>query len=266
MRGLEPHVGARNEVRAVLAGGLARVSNRGMDESEVNEDQKPRAGSSQERPATGRREPAAQRPAAETGRRDGAHEVHSRTPSRNVSAQAQISKIQDAGDAFTRKIELEKRRIDELDRQMEAVRKRIWEQRESMGGINASRENTAAITKQIAILENRLDTSLKKYNEAVARNKRQRESIDGLRRERLVFEQGYAKLEREVAEKKREMARTIEASNQAYAARDAAQLEMAGLKAQAEREQAEFETEWEELGRMVEHDRRMKAFIAQVRA
>ena len=259
-------MGARNEVRAVLAGGLARVSNRGMDESEVNEDQKPRAGSSQERPATGRREPAAQRPAAETGRRDGAHEVHSRTPGRNVSAQAQISKIQDAGDAFTRKIELEKRRIDELDRQMEAVRKRIWEQRESMGGINASRENTAAITKQIAILENRLDTSLKKYNEAVARNKRQRESIDGLRRERLVFEQGYAKLEREVAEKKREMARTIEASNQAYAARDAAQLEMAGLKAQAEREQAEFETEWEELGRMVEHDRRMKAFIAQVRA
>ena len=262
-----------------------------MDESELNEQQKPRTCSSQERPATGRREPAAQRPAAETGRRDGAHEVHSRTPGRNVSAQAraaalqpqpppspppspqpcvsaqaQISKIQDAGDAFTRKIELEKRRIDELDRQMEAVRKRIWEQRESMGGINASRENTAAITKQIAILENRLDTSLKKYNEAVARNKRQRESIDGLRRERLVFEQGYAKLEREMAEKKREMARTIEASNQAYAARDAAQLEMAGLKAQAEREQAEFETEWEELGRMVEQDRRMKAFIAQVRA
>ena len=38
----------------------------------------------------------------------------------------------------------------------QAMRKRIWEQRESMGGINASRENTAAIAKQIAILENRL--------------------------------------------------------------------------------------------------------------
>ena len=33
---------------------------------------------------------------------------------------------------------------------------------------------------------------------------------------------------------------------------------------QAEREQAEFESEWEELGRMVEQDRRMKAFMAQV--
>ena len=43
--------------------------------------------------------------------------------SRRVSAQAQISKIQDAGDAYTRKVELEKRRIDELDRQMEVTPK-----------------------------------------------------------------------------------------------------------------------------------------------
>ena len=33
---------------------------------------------------------------------------------------------------------------------------------------------------------------------------------------------------------------------------------------QAEREQAEFEAEWEELGQMVEQDRRMPAFMAQV--
>jgi hypothetical protein len=40
-----------------------------------------------------------------------------------VSAQVQISKMQDAGEAFTPKIELEKRRIDELDRQMEVTPK-----------------------------------------------------------------------------------------------------------------------------------------------
>ena len=33
---------------------------------------------------------------------------------------------------------------------------------------------------------------------------------------------------------------------------------------QADREQAEFEAEWEELGQMVEQDRRMKSFMAQV--
>ena len=66
----------------------------------------------------------------------------------SVSAQAQIAKLQDTGDMYTRKIELEKRRIEELDKQMEIMHKKIWEQREKMGGINASRENNQAIAKQ----------------------------------------------------------------------------------------------------------------------
>ena len=170
----------------------------------------------------------------------------------SVSAQAQIAKLQDTGDMYTRKIELEKRRIEvcvcagvehmhasaepgsqsswrereaglcawplcmmrcectrarptpagspsartcglqellprradealatgrsatltlththtrmqELDKQMEIMHKKIWDQRQKMGGINASRENNQAIAKQIQILENRLDKALKRY-------------------------------------------------------------------------------------------------------
>ena len=66
----------------------------------------------------------------------------------SVSAQAQIAKLQDTGDMYTRKIELEKRRIEELDKQMDVMHKKILEQREKMGGINASRENNQAIAKQ----------------------------------------------------------------------------------------------------------------------
>jgi len=183
----------------------------------------------------------------------------------SVSAQAQIAKLQDTGDMYTRKIELEKRRIEELDRQMEIMHKKIWEQRQKMGGINASRENNQAIAKQIQILENRLDKALKKYNEALANNKRLRENIDNLRRERLVFDQIYKKLEKELAEKKKEMARIIEISNKAYEARDAAQAEMAALKQQADKEQQEFETEWKELGKMIEQDRKMKDFMKKER-
>ena len=36
----------------------------------------------------------------------------------------------------------------ELDKQMDVMHKKIWEQREKMGGINASRENNQAIAKQ----------------------------------------------------------------------------------------------------------------------
>ena len=183
----------------------------------------------------------------------------------NVSAQAQIAKLQDTGDMYTRKIELEKRRIDELDKQMQLMHKKIWEQRQKMGGINASRENNQAIAKQIAILENRLDKALKKYNEALAHNKKLRENIDNLRRERLVFDQIYKKLEKELAEKKKEMARIIEISNKAYEARDAAQQEMAALKHQADKEQVEFEKEWKELGKMIEQDRKMKDFMKKER-
>jgi len=183
----------------------------------------------------------------------------------SVSAQAQIAKLQDTGDMYTRKIELEKRRIEELDKQMETMHKKIWEQRQKMGGVNASRENNQAIAKQIQILENRLDKALKRYNEALANNKQLRENIDNLRRERLVFDQIYRKLEKELAEKKKEMARIIEISNKAYEARDAAQSEMSALKAQADKEQEDFEREWKELGKMIEQDRKMKDFMKKER-
>ena len=70
----------------------------------------------------------------------------------------------------------------------------------------------------------------------------------------------------ELAEKKKEMARIIEISNKAYEARDAAQSEMAALKAQADKEQEEFEREWKELGKMIEQDRKMKDFMKKARA
>ena len=62
--------------------------------------------------------------------------------------------------------------------------------------MNAARDNQAMIQKQIRILENRLDKALVKFNEALAHNKRLRENIDNLRRERLVFDQIYKKLEK----------------------------------------------------------------------
>ena len=54
------------------------------------------------------------------------------------------------------------------------------------------------------------------------------------------------------------MARVIEVSNIAYDARDQAQNEMAALRAQADKEQAEFEREWRDLGEIIERDMKYK--------
>jgi len=57
-----------------------------------------------------------------------------------------------------------------------------------LGGVNAAQENHAQIQKQIKILENRLDKANQKFNEAIAHNKKLREEIDALRRERVIFD------------------------------------------------------------------------------
>jgi chromosome segregation ATPase len=179
--------------------------------------------------------------------------------SNSSAAAAQIAKLQDQADTYTRKIEMEKRRIEELDKQIESMEKNILEQRKKMGGVNAAKENHTQITKQIKILENRLEKALQKFNEALAHNKQLRETIDNLRRERVVFDQIYKKLERELAEKRAEMAEIIDAANDAYAARDQAQEEMARLKKRADQEQMNFEEEWKQLGALIEEDRKRKS-------
>eukprot|EP01006_Ploeotia_vitrea_P030063 TRINITY_DN62522_c0_g1_i1.p1 TRINITY_DN62522_c0_g1~~TRINITY_DN62522_c0_g1_i1.p1 ORF type:complete len:546 (-),score=352.04 TRINITY_DN62522_c0_g1_i1:483-2120(-) len=179
----------------------------------------------------------------------------------NLSASAQISKLQDQADLYSRKIATERRRIEELDQKIARMKETILEQRKKMGGINASREDNDSVQKQIRILENRLDKALVKFNEALAHNKQLRETIDNLRRERLVFDGIYKGLEKELHEKKLKMAEIVEISNAAYEARDKAQAEMIALKAQADKEQRAFEEKWNRLGRLIERDRKMKDFL-----
>merc|ERR1712087_700125 len=134
------------------------------------------------------------------------------------------------------------------------------------GGVNASLENTKAVQKQIRILENRLDHAVQKFNDSITSNRELREKIDTLRRERVVFDNIYKRLENELQQKKKEMANIIEQANAAYEARDSAQAQMAALKQQADKEHLEFEKEWRELGRLIENDKRMKEFMrAKVR-
>jgi F0F1-type ATP synthase membrane subunit b/b' len=49
-----------------------------------------------------------------------------------------------------------------------------------------------------------------KFNEALTRNREMREQIDNLRRERLMFDTIYKKLDRELTEKKTQMAEIIQ--------------------------------------------------------
>ena len=88
------------------------------------------------------------------------------------------------------------------------------------------------------MLESRLEKAIHRFNEAVNANKTLREQIDSLRRERVIFESIYKRLEGELLKKRKDMANIIEIANSAYEERDKAQEKLALLMKRAEREAA----------------------------
>ena len=162
------------------------------------------------------------------------------------------------GDIYTRKIETEKRKLEDLDKSIKRLQNSILLQRKEMGGIHATRDSNINIQKQIRILENRLDKALVKFNEALAHNKSLRDQIDNLRRERVVFDGIYNKLARELAKKQSDMGDIMAETNTLASQRDQAQQEMLALKAQADQAQTLFENEWRNLGMRIEKDRKAK--------
>eukprot|EP01062_Namystynia_karyoxenos_P010686 TRINITY_DN13800_c1_g1_i1.p1 TRINITY_DN13800_c1_g1~~TRINITY_DN13800_c1_g1_i1.p1 ORF type:complete len:603 (+),score=287.15 TRINITY_DN13800_c1_g1_i1:91-1899(+) len=127
--------------------------------------------------------------------------------------------------------------------------------------VNATQEAHQKIDRQVKVLENRLDRALVKFNEALHINKQLREQIDNLRRERGVFDAIYKKLERELQEKKKEMAFIIEVSNIAYEEKDNAINELDTLKMFAKKEMDSFAETFAELDELLEEDRKMKEAI-----
>jgi hypothetical protein len=81
--------------------------------------------------------------------------------------------------------------------------------------------------------------------------------IDDLRRERVVFESIYKKMESQLTERKQQMAAIIETSNQSYEQRDAYQMEIAAIEQANRKEEEEFSQQCAELTRMLENELRL---------
>ena len=88
------------------------------------------------------------------------------------------------------------------------------------GAAGSNQDRTSQLSKQVKILENRLDKANKRYNDSMNQNKVIREKIDELRRERVVFEQVYVKLEKELGVKRRDLNRMIETVDKLNGDRD----------------------------------------------
>mmetsp|Transcript_33531 Transcript_33531/g.83551 ORF Transcript_33531/g.83551 Transcript_33531/m.83551 type:complete len:550 (+) Transcript_33531:105-1754(+) len=180
-----------------------------------------------------------------------------------VRISSQITKMGEAGEQYARRIELERQRTAALEKQLNLMHETSLKARRVMGGIYAPAESDFAVEKQVRVLENRLDKSLVKFNESIALNKELRESIDNLRRERIVFDSQYKKLQRDLAEKKRSMAEVIELANVAYEERDKLLAEAGRVRGISDAEAREFEAEWKSLGDTLDADLKRHETLAR---
>ena len=183
-------------------------------------------------------------------------DLETRYAQRRTVSNSTLNRLNDQVDMYTSKVEIERKNKEALQKAVRQMTKKILDKRRTIGGVNAAKEKQGVIHKQIRILENRLDKALVKFNEALAYNKELRRQIDNLRRERFMFDKIYKKLEEELREKKNQMATIIELSNQAYEARDGAQLEIAAIQQSMAKDRAEFEEKMDNFNSIIQQRNR----------
>ncbi len=108
----------------------------------------------------------------------------------------------------------------DLQRRAMQAQQQVDEQRRKMGGIRAAQDCDAQFEKTITVLENRLDQAIKRLNGRQAETRALRDSIDGLRKERLALNEALAKLDAQLAGQRREAARLLRISQAQCEGRD----------------------------------------------
>lgn len=177
--------------------------------------------------------------------------------SNNAFIASDLNRLQEEGARYIRKIEAERKKVEELENEITLYHEKIIQQKARMGGINAAQINNKLVQKQIRQLENRMDKNLTKYNETIAENRALKQRIDDYRRERVIFDAIYKKLEKELHEKKKEMALIIESSKEAYKLREKAQDELISLQNRSEQDKNEFTKQFYDLGKAVKLQQQM---------
>lgn len=98
-------------------------------------------------------------------------------------------------------IQIEQRKVALSDmefKKLDAELKQHMDVIKVAGGINAATDKAIALQKEIKRYESRRQQASIKYNEAFTHCQKLRSQINSLRRERLVFDGIYTKLEKEL--------------------------------------------------------------------
>jgi len=173
----------------------------------------------------------------------------------------ELKHFMDGQDEYSSLIVKQTEEIQALDRQISEIEEKINEQHRNMGGVHASHHRHVTTQHTIRVLENRLNKATREFNDCLAQNSKLREQIQHLRSQRSVFDNIHKRLFKNLAKKKREQVELIEQSTMAFDQRDEAEQKMATLQDRNQKDLAQFNMEYKELMRQLDHDNDLKKFL-----
>lgn len=154
-----------------------------------------------------------------------------------------IGALQEATEITTKRIEMERRKNEDLSKKIEISRKKLEESRAKMRGVDDTSEMRAR-GKAVKTAEHRLDVIMSKLNQINKQNEGTRGTIESLRRDKIQRQRIVWRLQREVAETKKKLEQCGTDAAAASEARDKADREIGALQATIQREAAQFEAEF----------------------
>lgn len=179
---------------------------------------------------------------------------------------SQIEQIQSTLALFTRKLAKTQRQVKRTEQLMQEKTQELAALRlalqpnfkqealaeNDLGMPSRAYAAAAAASGRLRMAENRLELALVRKNEVDSANKHLLARVDAARRDRIIFDGIYKKLERETSGLKACHERAMSDFAHATQARDALAREVNRLEDAAEREQMEYETQFQELKRNIE--------------
>jgi hypothetical protein len=147
-----------------------------------------------------------------------------------------------AGEIAYIRAQIEKERAEktDFDEKIKEIKEDFLNIKNEMGGLNATEQLQDRYEKHIKILENRLDKANQKFNESILYDKKLREEIDKLRKERFFFEEIYKKMEKELEKLRKEISVNLEKAYDCYEKRDRNQEDFDKAKTEMMKKESEY--------------------------
>eukprot|EP01059_Diplonema_ambulator_P037543 TRINITY_DN9980_c0_g1_i2.p1 TRINITY_DN9980_c0_g1~~TRINITY_DN9980_c0_g1_i2.p1 ORF type:complete len:420 (+),score=138.64 TRINITY_DN9980_c0_g1_i2:29-1261(+) len=149
-----------------------------------------------------------------------------------------------------------RRQLDDLKAKCDAMKKECTRLEESLTHLHAEAQpvykEESAIDRKIRMLENRLDKSMIKYNEAISIRRTYEQIVRRLKDERVGFDNQLAAIERTLKAKDHDYQELLNMSHDAAHARDIARAELAQFKAAYEEEKRQKDKELDDRKRLVQ--------------